>query len=150
MDQEEQRRRPWRAKLQRLVQRVRRFRERIRHRRGLNTTYRVALGAFGTLVLLAGLVMIPYPGPGWLVVFAGLGILATEFHWAHRVNMFARRQYKRWVAWLGRQSWITKLAVMSGTGLVVLVTLWMMGVFGLVGSWFDLPWRWLASPLFEG
>lgn len=150
MDQEEQRRRPWRAKLQRLVQRVRRFRERIRHRRGLNTTYRVALGAFGTLVLLAGLVMIPYPGPGWLVVFAGLGILATEFHWAHRVNMFARRQYKRWVAWLGRQSWITKLAVMSGTGLVVLVTLWMMGVFGLVGSWFDLPWHWLASPLFEG
>src|SRR5690606_42018245 len=68
MDQEEQRRRPWRAKLQRLVQRVRRFRERIRHRRGLNTTYRVALGTFGTLVLLAGPVMIPYPGPGWLVV----------------------------------------------------------------------------------
>ena len=51
MDQEEQRRRPWRAKLQRLVQRVRRFRERIRHRRGLNTTYRVALGTFGTLDL---------------------------------------------------------------------------------------------------
>ncbi|HVE95418.1 MAG TPA: PGPGW domain-containing protein [Pseudonocardiaceae bacterium] len=25
--------------------------------------------------------MIPYPGPGWLVVFAGLIILGTEFAW---------------------------------------------------------------------
>ncbi len=99
-------------------------------------------------MLLAGIVMIPYPGPGWLVVFAGLGILATEFRWAHRVNAFAKRHYDRWVRWLGHQRLATKLAVMGATGLVVVATLWLLGLFGIVGSWFDLRWQWLTSPLF--
>ncbi|MBB5155884.1 uncharacterized protein (TIGR02611 family) [Saccharopolyspora phatthalungensis] len=106
------------------------------------------LGVFGTLVLIAGILMIPYPGPGWLVVFAGLGILATEFHWAHRVNTFAKRHYHRWIRWLGRQPLATKLAVMSATCLVVLATLWMLGLFNTVGGWLGLSWSWLASPLF--
>ena len=92
--------------------------------------------------------MIPYPGPGWLVVFAGLSILATEFHWAHRVNMFAKRHYQRWVHWLGRQSLATKLTIMAATGLVVVATLWLLGMFGTIGGWLGLRWTWLASPLF--
>ncbi|MEU6266231.1 TIGR02611 family protein [Saccharopolyspora shandongensis] len=125
------------------------IRERIRSKPGLNITYRVVLGVFGTAVLLAGILMIPYPGPGWLVVFAGLGILATEFHWAHRVNKFAKRHYQRWVRWLGRQHLATKLAVMGATCLVVLTTLWLLGLFNTVGGWFGLHWMWLASPLFS-
>lgn len=128
--------------------RLRQQRERIRARRSLNTTYRFALGTLGTLVLLAGIAMIPYPGPGWLVVFGGLGILATEFNWAHRLNLFAKKHYHRWMAWLQRQNIATKLAVMSGTGVVVVVTLWLCGAFALVGSLFDAHWSWLASPLF--
>ncbi len=123
-------------------------RERIRANPTLNLTYRIALGAIGTLVLVTGIVLIPYPGPGWLVVFAGLGILATEFDWAHRVNMFTKRHYQRWVRWLGRQHWCTKLAVAAVTGIIVLVTLWLLGMFSLVGSWFGVRWSWLASPLF--
>ncbi|QIZ33928.1 TIGR02611 family protein [Saccharopolyspora sp. ASAGF58] len=114
----------------------------------MNTSYRIALGVFGTFVLVAGILMIPYPGPGWLVVFAGLGILATEFHWAHRVNTFAKRHYQRWARWLGRQHLATKLAVMGATCLVVLTTLWLLGVFNTVGGWLGLHWNWLASPLF--
>jgi uncharacterized protein (TIGR02611 family) len=123
-------------------------RERIRAKRSLNITYRVVLGVIGTAVLVAGLLMIPYPGPGWLVVFAGLGILATEFAWAHRVNMFAKRHYQRWADWLSRQHLATKLAVMAATALIVLVTLWLLGLFGTVGGWFGLRWPWLSSPLF--
>ncbi|MER5389186.1 TIGR02611 family protein [Saccharopolyspora sp. NPDC002686] len=133
----------------RLRDRIRAFRERIRTKPGFNLAYRVAIGVIGGLVLTAGIVMIPYPGPGWLVVFAGLGILATEFHWAGRVNAFAKRHYRRWVDWLGRQSTITKLAVGAGTCLVVLTTLWLLGLFATVGGWFDLHWNWLASPLFN-
>jgi uncharacterized protein (TIGR02611 family) len=39
--------------------------------------------------------LIPYPGPGWLVVFAGLALLATEFERAQRVLTFARTHYAR-------------------------------------------------------
>ena len=123
-------------------------RERVRAKRTLNLAYRISLGVLGGVVLVAGIVMVPYPGPGWLVVFAGLGILATEFHWAHSVNVFAKRHYHRWMEWLKRQNPITKLAVMSGTGLIVLLTLWLVGLFGTAASWVGLDWPWLSSPLF--
>lgn len=53
------------------------------------------------LVLVVGVIAIPYPGPGWLIVFAGLAILATEFDWARRVLRYARGKYDAWTAWLG-------------------------------------------------
>ncbi len=42
----------------------------------------------GIIVIIAGLVlMIPgVPGPGFLVLFAGLSILAIDFVWAHRLK----------------------------------------------------------------
>lgn len=40
------------------------------------------IAGFG--LLLAGVVMLVVPGPGWLTIAAGLAILATEFAWAHR------------------------------------------------------------------
>jgi uncharacterized protein (TIGR02611 family) len=114
----------------------------------LNMTYRIGVGVVGGLVLVAGVLMIPYPGPGWLVVFAGLAILATEFEWAGRVLRFAKRYYDAWVAWLRRQNLLVKGLVLAGTGLVVVVTCWLLGVFALVGGWFGLEWTWLESPIF--
>lgn len=125
-------------------------RERIRKRPALNAWYRIFLGFFGSLVLIAGLLMVPYPGPGWLVVFAGLGILATEFHWARRVNEFAGRYYHRWTRWLGRQHVSVKLAVLAGTCLVVLCTLWLLGLIGTISGWLGIDWDWLRSPLSRG
>lgn len=51
----------------------------------------------GTVMMLAGLVMIPLPipGPGWVTLFLGLAVLSTEFAWAHRVTSFIRRQLHR-------------------------------------------------------
>jgi uncharacterized protein (TIGR02611 family) len=39
----------------------------------------------GFTLLLVGVVMIITPGPGWLVIFLGLGLLAAEFVWARRL-----------------------------------------------------------------
>lgn len=63
----------------------------------LNQLYRVAVGAVGTVLMLAGLVMIPLPipGPGWASLFLGLAVLSTEFTWAHRVTTFLRLQLHR-------------------------------------------------------
>lgn len=114
----------------------------------LDLTYRIGVGVVGGLVLIGGIVMIPYPGPGWLVVFAGLAILATEFEWAGRVLKFAKRYYDAWTDWLGRQSLFIKILVLAATGLVVLVTCWLLNVFSLVGGWFGVHAPWLESPIF--
>jgi len=41
------------------------------------------LGGFTLLVL--GAIMVFTPGPGWLVIFLGLTVLAAEFVWAKRL-----------------------------------------------------------------
>lgn len=39
----------------------------------------------GFTLLLIGIVMVFTPGPGWLVIFLGLTLLAAEFVWARRL-----------------------------------------------------------------
>ncbi len=46
---------------------------------------RVFLIIAGFTLLLAGGVMLVTPGPGVLVIFLGLGLLAAEFVWARRL-----------------------------------------------------------------
>ncbi len=41
-----------------------------------------ALGGF--LVVALGILALPFPGPGWLIIFVGLAILSLEFSWAGR------------------------------------------------------------------
>jgi len=113
----------------------------------LSLAKRVLITVAGGVVLIAGIVMIPYPGPGWLVVFAGLAILAREFTWADRVLQFAKRHYEAWLAWLVCQHLVVRLALLAFTGLVVLATLWLLDTFGIVGGWLGFDWAWLSSPL---
>lgn len=40
---------------------------------------------FGFTLLALGAVMVVTPGPGWLVILLGLGVLAAEFVWARRL-----------------------------------------------------------------
>jgi uncharacterized protein (TIGR02611 family) len=107
---------------------------------------RVGIGVAGSIVLVIGIIAIPYPGPGWLIVFTGLAILATEFAWARRVLDFAKGRYDLWTEWLKRQHVVVRLLVLMATGLVVLVTLWVLNVFGLFNNWFKLPFDWIESP----
>lgn len=118
------------------------------HTRTTRLVWRIGVAIVGGAVLAVGGVMIPYPGPGWLVVFAGLAILAIEFPWARRVLDFARAKYDNWVAWLKRQNLAVRLLVLLLTGLIVVATLWLLGAFALVGRWFDIHWPWLRSPIF--
>jgi uncharacterized protein (TIGR02611 family) len=37
------------------------------------------------VITLGGLAAIPLPGPGWAIVFVGLGMLALEFKWAENL-----------------------------------------------------------------
>lgn len=65
-----------------------------------NHTYRIVVGVVGFIVTGIGVVAIPFPGPGWLIVFLGLGIWATEFTWAARLLNFAREKVEAWNDWM--------------------------------------------------
>jgi uncharacterized protein (TIGR02611 family) len=49
----------------------------------------------GFTLLVAGVVMIVTPGPGWLVILLGLGLLAAEFVWARRLMDRLKREGDR-------------------------------------------------------
>ena len=53
---------------------------------------RVGVTIAGFAVLLAGVVLLVLPGPGWLLIFLGLGILSTEYVWAQRMLATAKRK----------------------------------------------------------
>lgn len=107
---------------------------------------KVLVGIVGGFVTLVGIVLIPYPGPGWLIVFAGLAILSTEFAFASRLLHFARGKYDAWVDWLKRQSVFVRILTLAFTGCAVLLTLWLINVFGLFVSVLNIPLPFLVSP----
>lgn len=105
------------------------------------------MGVVGTLVLATGIVTIPYPGPGWLIVFAGLAILGSEFEWARRLLHAGRRRYDQWTAWMNRQPLGLRLVLLALTGLVVILTLYLVNAFGLVAGWLGIDAPWLQGPI---
>jgi len=99
-------------------------RERIRADTHKNRVYRSVVGGLGTFVVLLGLVLVPLPGPGWLVVFLGLAILGTEFHSAKRLKAFGERQVHRWAQWIAARSLAVRGALGVGTAAVVAGVAW--------------------------
>lgn len=111
---------------------------------------RALIGVLGGLVLVLGIIAIPYPGPGWLIVFTGLAILATEFAWAQRVLDFAKSKYDRWQDWLAHQNWWVRALFWILTAIVVVTTLWLLNAYGMIVGWLGLDWGWVRSPFFVG
>jgi uncharacterized protein (TIGR02611 family) len=52
--------------------------------------WRMLIGFVGGLITVVGAIALVGPGPGILIVLAGLGILASEFAWAARVMVHTR------------------------------------------------------------
>ncbi len=53
---------------------------------------RMAIGVIGAVLILAGLVCLVLPGPGLVLVVAGLAVLASEFAWASSALEAAKRK----------------------------------------------------------
>jgi uncharacterized protein (TIGR02611 family) len=87
----------------------------IRSTRAGALTLKIVIGVIGAVMVAGGLIMVPFPGPGWLVVFAGFAVLATEFHWAHRVLEFGKQTLHAWTQWYKRQGWIVRILVLVVT-----------------------------------
>ncbi|MEV0181001.1 TIGR02611 family protein [Streptomyces sp. NPDC050625] len=64
----------------------------IKARRALHVSWQVCIFVVGLAVVLAGIIMLPLPGPGWVVIFGGMAIWATEFVWAQLVLRWTKRK----------------------------------------------------------
>ena len=58
----------------------------------LRQARRAIIAVVGFTVVGLGVVMIVTPGPGWLVIFLGLSVLAVEFVWARRLLKRLKRK----------------------------------------------------------
>ena len=118
------------------------WRQNIRRRRRAYRLYRIGVADTGGAIVLGGLVLSPLPGPGWVVVFVGLGVLATEFEWARRVNRYAREQVTAWTRWVGRQPLPVRALIALATFGFVLGVVWVvLRLYGVPGF---LPDRWTS------
>ena len=122
-------------------------RERLRERPVADFAYRALVGVVGLAVLAVGVLAIPYPGPGWAIVFLGLAILASEFYWAHRTLSFTRNRYESVMGWFRRQGrWVQALGAVF-TAAVVVATLWLFGAVGWSAQLFGVDHPALDSPI---
>ncbi|SEF14155.1 TIGR02611 family protein [Streptomyces sp. Ag109_O5-10] len=64
----------------------------VRARRMLHLSWQVGVFVIGLAVVAAGIVLLPLPGPGWVIIFAGMAIWATEFVWAQLVLRWTKRK----------------------------------------------------------
>ena len=91
----------------------------------MRMAYRIGVGVLGAAIVVLGLVLVPLPGPGWLIVFLGLGILASEFAWAERLLDFGKAKLREWLGWVNRQHLAVRALITVATlafvaGVVVL------------------------------
>jgi uncharacterized protein (TIGR02611 family) len=93
----------------RIREALRGIRQRVRSTRTGRVSLQIAIALLGLIVVVVGIVLIPFPGPGWLIVLAGLAIWAIEFVWAQRLLSFTRRKLESWWHWLGRQNLLVRV-----------------------------------------
>ena len=82
--------------------------------------WRVVIGIVGGTVTALGAIALVGPGPGILIVLAGLGILATEFAWAARV-MVRTRTYAQKAADKAGIPRCIKFALIAGAAVLSIV-----------------------------
>jgi uncharacterized protein (TIGR02611 family) len=115
--------------LERLTRRANGLRSWVHRRPGGARIWRVAIALVGLIVIVGGVVLLVLPGPGWLIIFLGLGIWATEFAWAKSLLTSVQRAVANAAAWMGRQPrWLMILLGVAGVAVLAAAAVgtWML------------------------
>ncbi|VTR77884.1 PGPGW domain-containing protein [Cellulomonas hominis] len=82
-----------------------RLRARLDSKPWLRLTYKVVVTVVGGSVVAVGIALLVLPGPGWLLIFLGLGILGTEFPAVRRLtDRFKAFVMRVWQSWRDRRA----------------------------------------------
>lgn len=84
--------------------------------------WQIMIGLIGGGVTIAGGLALIGPGPGILIVLAGLGILATEFAWAGEVMMRTKTIASKASQRAGIKPWV-KYFLISGGAVVSIISI---------------------------
>lgn len=110
----------------------------IKSRRLLHLSWQVLVFVIGLAVVVAGIIMLPLPGPGWVVIFGGMAIWATEFVWAQLVLRWTKRKVTEAAQRALDPKVRRRNIILTSIGLVIIgailgVYLWKFG--------FEMPWN---------
>ncbi|WP_329351592.1 TIGR02611 family protein [Streptomyces sp. NBC_01261] len=110
----------------------------IKARRALHLSWQVGVFVIGLAVVVAGIIMLPLPGPGWFVIFGGMAIWATEFVWAQLVLRWTKRKVTEAAQRALDPAVRRRNIVLTSVGLVIVIALvavylWKFGVV--------MPWK---------
>jgi uncharacterized protein (TIGR02611 family) len=92
---------------------------------------RVAVAIVGGVLTVAGVALLVLPGPGFVLVAAGLAILATKFTWASRPLEYAKDKAQLGIDEVAQSKRRAALAIIGAVALLV------AGVLEIAGI--DLP-----------
>ncbi|MFB6983957.1 TIGR02611 family protein [Streptomyces scopuliridis] len=109
----------------------------IKASRTLHLSWQVGVFVVGLAVVIAGVFMLVLPGPGWLVIFGGMAIWATEFVWAQLVLRWTRRKVTEAAQKALDPKVRRRNIILTTVGLVIIAVL--VGIylwkFGIVMPW---------------
>ncbi|MCX4868259.1 TIGR02611 family protein [Streptomyces sp. NBC_00257] len=110
----------------------------IKASRTLHLSWQVGVFIVGLAVVVAGIIMLPLPGPGWLVIFGGMAIWATEFVWAQLVLRWTRRKVTEAAQRALDPKVRRRNIILTSVGLVIIAVLvgiyvWKFGI--------TMPWK---------
>ena len=86
--------------------------------------WRIIIGVIGGAITVAGAIALVGPGPGILIVLAGLGILATEFAWAARVMVHTRTYAQKAADKAGIPKWAQLALIAVGAVISIIVIIY--------------------------
>jgi hypothetical protein len=89
------------------------------------TVWRIVVGLIGGAITVVGAAALIGPGPGILILLAGLGILATEYAWAGRVMLYTKDVANRAAAHTGLKPWV-KYFIISGGAVVSIIAIFII------------------------
>lgn len=117
------------------VERIRDSYERLKNRR-FGFLVRPLTLVVGWIVIIAGVIMIPFPGQGWLTVFIGVSIMSLEAPWARGLLTWGVRAYDGFFEWYHRQPRHIRWALISAMLILIFGTFavltWAFWYFGML------------------
>ncbi len=86
------------------------------------------IAVLGGLLTLAGIALLVLPGPGFVLVAAGLAVLATRFPWARKPLDYAKDKAQEGVEEVGKSPWRAAGAALAALALIAVGVLTLLGV----------------------